>query len=115
MHAIYKRRENRFLSTFRGELIGSFILWIMILVGAAIASKPPWGNLSWCWIYLPCRVLTAMLAFAWLCFIFLTILIAIATIFAISNRAFNEPLHGRWDPRASHYGPSMSTRPTSYA
>ncbi|KAF9254353.1 hypothetical protein L218DRAFT_1082378 [Marasmius fiardii PR-910] len=128
IHAIHKRRENRFISTFRGELIGSFILWIMLLVGAAIAtttSNPPlrakWGNLSSCNAgFVQCRVLTALIAFAWINWIVLTILIVIAIGIAAANHGWNEPMHGRWDPRGSVYrdsraGPQMSTRPTSYA
>ena len=38
MHTIHKRREPRYLNTFRGELIGLFILWIFWICGAAIAS-----------------------------------------------------------------------------
>ncbi|KAJ8073877.1 hypothetical protein PM082_012155 [Marasmius tenuissimus] len=128
--AIQRRRENRFISTFRGELIGSFILWIMLLVGAAVAtstrtpnSSDPnarWGNLGFCHIYKPCRILTALVAFSWITWAFLTIAMIISIVFASVNHGWNEPMHGRWDPRGSHYrdsrsGPPMSTRPTSYA
>ncbi|KAJ8085591.1 hypothetical protein PM082_004409 [Marasmius tenuissimus] len=125
---IHKRRERGFITTFRGELIGSFILWVMLLVGAAIAtshrspeSPDPnarWGNLSSCRMYKTCRILTALVAFSWITWSTLTIVMIISIVFASVNRGWNEPMHGRWDPRASIYrdtraGPQM--RPTSYA
>jgi len=38
MWSIHKRYENRYLSTFRGEIIGLSILWIFWTAGAAGAS-----------------------------------------------------------------------------
>lgn len=51
-----------------------------------------------------------MLAFAWLGWIVLTLIMILSIIFSVVNGAFNEPLHGRWDPRASVYTGNMSTR-----
>ena len=36
--SIHKRYENRYLSTFRGEIIGLSILWIFWIAGAAGAT-----------------------------------------------------------------------------
>ncbi|KIK67200.1 hypothetical protein GYMLUDRAFT_37266 [Collybiopsis luxurians FD-317 M1] len=116
IHCIHKRHENRFITTFRGELIGLFVLWLMQLVGAAIATTF-WGKLSFCQIYQACRLLTALVAFGWMNFIILTFVFLVDIAFVVANDGWREPLHGRWDPRASHYGnnrTSMSTRPTSY-
>ncbi|KAJ3975143.1 hypothetical protein EV361DRAFT_550182 [Lentinula raphanica] len=115
IHCIHRRYENRFITTFRGELIGLFILWVMYLVGAAIATTF-WGNLARCQVFQPCRILTALVAFAWINFIIMTFILFIDIAFVVANGGFREPLHGRWDPRASHYGAnnnfrtSMSTR-----
>ncbi|SJL14412.1 uncharacterized protein ARMOST_17868 [Armillaria ostoyae] len=109
VRAIHKRVDNGFISTFRGELIGLFVLWLFWIVGAA-KSSTIWGDLGWCQQYQPCRILTAMLAFAWLGWIVLTLIMILSIIFSVVNGAFNEPLHGRWDPRASVYTGNMSTR-----
>jgi len=103
IHSIHKRHENRFVSTFRGELIGLFILWVMSLVGAAIATTI-WGDLNFCHQFSACRLLTAMVAFAWMCFILMTFILFVDIAFVVANGGLREPLHGRWDPRASHYG-----------
>ncbi|KAG6331586.1 hypothetical protein ID866_7501 [Astraeus odoratus] len=109
---IHKRLEHRHVNYFRGELIGLFVLFILWIVGAAVAtrtSNPPtldthWGNLSSCWVYSSCRILTAMLAFTWLSWILVLALFATSFLFASANKAFRDPMHGRWDRRATHYG-----------
>jgi hypothetical protein len=50
-----------------------------------------------------------MLAFAWLGWITLTALLVLAGLFCVANKALNEPLHGRWDPRMSTFSGGMST------
>ena len=40
--SIHKRYENRYLSTFRGEIIGLSILWIFWIAGAAGATVSGW-------------------------------------------------------------------------
>lgn len=62
-----------------------------------------WSNLAGCQQYNACRVLSALLAFAWLGWIVLTALFGICLLFTIANHAFLEPLHGRWDPRQTVY------------
>jgi len=102
IHSIHKRAESRLVSTFRGELIGLAILWIFWLVGAAIATSI-WGDLSFCNEYRACRILTALVAFSWIGTIVITIILAVNMLFSFANNALMEPLHGRWDPRTSHY------------
>ncbi|KAF9069998.1 hypothetical protein BDP27DRAFT_1293065 [Rhodocollybia butyracea] len=115
IHCIHKRHENRFISTFLGEFIGLFVLWLMYLVGAAIATTF-WGNLAFCQVFIQCRTLTALVAFAWMNFIIMTFIFIVDIAFVVANGGLREPLHGRWDPRASHYGGTnrTSTRPNSY-
>ncbi|KAF8913672.1 hypothetical protein CPB85DRAFT_1375534 [Mucidula mucida] len=113
IHTIHKRVENRYVYTFRGELIGLFVLWMFWICGAGVATNV-WGNLSWCQQYQPCRILTAMLAFTWMGWIILTLIMVMSIMFVVVNGALLEPMHGRWDPRASIYGHrDMSTRPNS--
>ena len=92
----------------------------MWLVGAAIATvrsqllqrriqysapcpQSYWGNLHWCHVYKACRILTALVAFAWMGWIILLFLIVISITFAVVNGAFGHPMHGRYDPRTSTY------------
>ncbi|KIM37779.1 hypothetical protein M413DRAFT_448292 [Hebeloma cylindrosporum] len=105
--SIHKRYENPYLSTFRGEIIGLSILWIFWTAGAAGASHP-WGNLSWCQHFEACRVLSALVAFAWLGWVTLTAILALCLLFSIANKALMEPLHGRWNPRQSVYTDNVS-------
>jgi len=96
VHMISGMREHRFFSRVWHELLGLFILWILFLVGAAIATSI-WPNLpSFCSQFEACRLLDAMLAFAWLCWIALCAQIVITLIFASVNGSWNDPAHGRW-------------------
>ncbi|KAF9450764.1 hypothetical protein P691DRAFT_725466 [Macrolepiota fuliginosa MF-IS2] len=105
--AMFKRFEFGFVTTFLGEIVALAILWLFWLVGAAVASSI-WGDLSFCQQLSQCRLLTAMLAFAWLGWITLTALLVVTVLFSIANSALWQPLHGRWDPRISMY--SSTTR-----
>jgi len=107
IYCIHRRVENKYVHTFRGELIGLAVLWLFWIAGAAVASSF-WGNLGWCQQFEACRLLTALVAFSWLGWLVLTAIIGISLMFTIANRAFTEPLHGRWDPRAST---AMSFKP----
>ncbi|KAF8126334.1 hypothetical protein EV363DRAFT_1401860 [Boletus edulis] len=108
---IHSRLEHRFFSSFAAELIGLFVFFLLWLVGVAIAtnsSNPPevgvyWGNLS------SAGPLRPMLAFAWLSWIVVFALFVTSLLFAIANKALREPMHGRWDRRATQYG-DMSMR-----
>ncbi|KAG0701643.1 hypothetical protein DFH29DRAFT_549160 [Suillus ampliporus] len=109
---IHRRHEHRLINTFTAELVGLFILFLLWLVGAAVAThtgNPPdvnvkWGNLSSCWHYSTCRILTALVAFAWLGWLLVLTLSVMSLLFAIANKAFHDPMHGRWDRRATNYG-----------
>ena len=65
-----------------------------------------WGDLSFCFHYRACRLLTVLVAFSWLGWIVITVILAVNLLFSLANKALMEPLHGRWDPRTSHYGHS---------
>ncbi|KZP04147.1 hypothetical protein FIBSPDRAFT_1044777 [Athelia psychrophila] len=103
-HGVHAKRESArgYFTSFLFEAIGLFMFFVLWLVGAAIASSF-WGNLHFCRQYQTCRLLTALVAFAWMGWIIISILLTISVMFAIANNAFGEPFHGRWDPRHSHY------------
>jgi len=45
-----------------------------------------------------------MLAFAWVSWVMVLVLLATSVLFASANKAFLEPMHGRWDRRETFYG-----------
>ncbi|KAF7375221.1 hypothetical protein MSAN_00408700 [Mycena sanguinolenta] len=99
---IHHMREDRLISSFASEILVLSILFLLYLVGAAIATSI-WGDLSFCQEFRACRILTAMLAFAWMSWIVLSCSLAASVFVAIANRAFFSPFHGRWNPRDSTY------------
>jgi len=101
-YSIHKRYENPYLSTFLGEVIGLAVLWIFWIVGAATASTM-WGNLGWCRAFEACRILSALVAFSWLGWLVLSLLLGFSVLFSFANKGFMDPLHGRWNPRESRY------------
>ncbi|KAI0653246.1 hypothetical protein C8Q70DRAFT_1026652 [Cubamyces menziesii] len=102
IHIIHRSYDYGRISTFVGELIGLMGLFALYLVGAAIASTY-WGNLFWCHQYWQCRVLTVLVAFAWMCWVIVFILVFVSVMFAVANAAFFRPLHAQYDARDSYY------------
>ncbi|KAI0686230.1 hypothetical protein C8Q76DRAFT_762105 [Earliella scabrosa] len=47
------------------ELIALAVLWLLWLIGCCISTSI-WPDLNFCYQFEPCRILTAMMAFAWL-------------------------------------------------
>jgi len=85
------------MSTFGGELIGLIILFILWIVGAAIATQQ-WGDLGWCRSFSTCRLLTAIVAFTWMSWI-MTLFLTIGCIwYIVRNDGFTQPVHGRYYP-----------------
>ncbi|KAI0295167.1 hypothetical protein B0F90DRAFT_1670204 [Multifurca ochricompacta] len=107
IHTIHTRRDRLILHTFATENIALFILFVMWLVGTAIATSM-WGNLGWCHHYSPCRLLTALVAVAWTGWVFLFFLLSASLVHAFVNRAWNEPMHGHLYPRDSFAPPQTS-------
>ncbi|QRV84132.1 hypothetical protein RhiJN_12148 [Ceratobasidium sp. AG-Ba] len=64
MFVLHRRYGHRILSKTWFELLCLF-LWALWLGGAASAAAL-WPNLNWCQIYKPCRILVALMAFAWM-------------------------------------------------
>ncbi|KDR78036.1 hypothetical protein GALMADRAFT_224433 [Galerina marginata CBS 339.88] len=100
--SIHRRYENPIFGTFLTEIIGLTVLWIFWVSGAAAATTP-WGSLSWCQEFEACRVLSALVAFAWLGWVTITVLLGLSLLFTVANKAMTEPLHGRWNPRESQF------------
>ncbi|TFK72659.1 hypothetical protein BDN72DRAFT_304458 [Pluteus cervinus] len=59
------------------DMIALFVLWVMTLVGAAIASHF-WHGLGFCWRFRACKVLSAVVSFAWITWAVATILLILA-------------------------------------
>lgn len=96
LYIIYAQREYRILSRAWQEFIVLSVLWLLILVGSAMATHI-WPNLpSFCSQYAACRLLDAMLAFAWLGWITITVLLFEAIAHGMVNSSFSGPAHGRW-------------------
>ena len=62
-----------------------------------------WGNIEWCQTFEACRILSALLAFSWLGWLVLSLLLGFSLLFSFANKGFMDPSHGRWNPRESHY------------
>ncbi|KJA26573.1 hypothetical protein HYPSUDRAFT_63831 [Hypholoma sublateritium FD-334 SS-4] len=107
--SIHKRWEHPVYSTFVAEIVGLSVLWVFWIVGAGGATHP-WGALGFCQQFNACRVLSALVAFAWLGWLTLSLLLAFSLLFSIANKAAREPLHGRWNPRASGVGGASVVR-----
>ncbi|KAL6307319.1 hypothetical protein BKA93DRAFT_727798, partial [Sparassis latifolia] len=101
IHVVVRNFEWGLAVSFASELLGLSVVFVLWLVGAAIATNM-WGDLHWCWIYQPCRLLTALVAFAWIGWITILVLLVLSTLFVTVNRALYAPLHGRYDFR-SHF------------
>ncbi|KAJ7212194.1 hypothetical protein GGX14DRAFT_622336 [Mycena pura] len=98
IRTIHRRVEDNLVSTFRGELVGLFVIWLFWLVGAALATGP-WGNLGFCQQFSACRVLSAIVAFSWLAWVNVTLNFTVSIVFITANGALLEPLHGQWVPK----------------
>jgi len=97
IYVILWHRDFKYATRTWTEALLLFFLWLLYITGAAIASSY-WGSLLWCQIYIPCRILTALVAFAWLAWISLTALLALTLIVAFSKgeKGWNTPMHGEW-------------------
>jgi len=100
IHAIYMRCDRLVIHTFAVEAIALSMLFMMWLVGTAIATTM-WGNLGWCHQYSPCRLLSALVGIAWTGWVFVFFLLGACLVHTFVNRAWTEPIHGHLYPRDS--------------
>ncbi|KAH7105221.1 hypothetical protein BKA62DRAFT_767470 [Auriculariales sp. MPI-PUGE-AT-0066] len=96
-HIIHKRREGRRRYNYTHLVIGLSILFLAFLAGAIISTHY-WGDISYCWQYRQCRMLTAMLGVAWSATIISLILLVMELHYVSRHRAWGHPMHGRYDP-----------------
>ncbi|KAJ7760750.1 hypothetical protein DFH07DRAFT_816609 [Mycena maculata] len=106
---IHHMREDRYIYSFFSEIVVLSTFFVLYLVGAAIATQL-WGDLSFCQEFLACRILTALVAFAWMSWIILLCTLVASVFVAIANAAFFAPFHGRWNPRESTYSDRRTSR-----
>ncbi|KAJ3753145.1 hypothetical protein EV360DRAFT_53954, partial [Lentinula raphanica] len=90
-----------FLHLYWQELISLVILWFFWIGGAAAASSI-FGDLSACQQFRACQILSALLAFAWLGWITLTVMLIISIVVMITatrdgRKVLDEPLPSRGD------------------
>ncbi|KAJ8085527.1 hypothetical protein PM082_004345 [Marasmius tenuissimus] len=109
LYLYFRDTLNPYIRTYRAELIALMILWLLWLGGAAAASSI-WGGLEWCQQFEPCRVLSALLAFAWLGWITLTAIIAVSSRVSWEHGGLTTTLHGRSSSRAA--GPPPPPKPS---
>lgn len=122
------RCDRLVIHTFGVECIALSMIWMMWFTGTAIAtvskflhllreSYPDaeminiqsfWGNLGWCQRYSPCRLLTALVAIAWIGWVLLLLLLGVALAHTFIHRAWTEPMHGHFYPRES-FVPAQSS------
>ncbi|KAI0333366.1 hypothetical protein GY45DRAFT_1244881 [Cubamyces sp. BRFM 1775] len=99
------------------ELASLSVIWLLWLVGCVVSTSI-WPNLSFCFQFAPCRILTAMMAFAWLGWVTLVGLIVIAVLTAVKKaRPSRSPLMVEWAARPGYYprpsGGGYSGRPSA--
>nr|VWP01510.1 Calcium dependent mitochondrial carrier protein [Ganoderma boninense] len=78
------------------ELGGLSVLWLLWLVGCVVSTSI-WPDLSFCYQFEPCRILTAMMAFAWLGWIVVVGLIVVAILSTVAKvRPTRAPMTVEW-------------------
>lgn len=111
------RCDHLVIHSFGVECVTLSLLWLMWFVGTAIATvsnllhvrvnriltdkhtQSTWGNLGWCQQYSPCRLLTALVAITWIGWVLLLLLLGVTLAHTFINRAWTDPMHGRFYPR----------------
>jgi len=95
--SIVSQYEAGFMSRLWFEITSLTLLWFFWIGGAAAATDVwPATLLAGCAQFSQCGVLQAMLAFAWLGFLTLTILLFDTVFIAVRFGAWSEYAHGRW-------------------
>ncbi|KAI5831756.1 hypothetical protein K523DRAFT_409244 [Schizophyllum commune Tattone D] len=109
-HTLERRIDTGIGRSFAHELGILLVLWILWLVGAAIATSH-WTDLYSCWYLFGCRLLTAIVAISWSGFGVLTFLIIASAVLGRLKGGFMRPMHAQYSAHAFHHrGPSASAR-----
>jgi len=87
--AILSHREGRRSSVFYFECFMLTVLWFMLLVGAAVASSR-FPSVNHCSGFSQCRLVQAILAFSWISWIIVFILLIMAIVFAVKMSEWDD-------------------------
>jgi len=97
MFIIIRRYEHSIVSRTWFEVAGLTFLWFFWLGGTAAATDDwPADLLARCTRFSQCRELQALLAFAWLGWITLSVLLAGTIYAAVTRRSWPDHTHGEW-------------------
>ncbi|KAI0365470.1 hypothetical protein BV20DRAFT_1028060 [Pilatotrama ljubarskyi] len=90
------------------ELAALSVIWLLWLVGCVVSTSI-WPNLVFCYQFEPCRILSAMMAFAWLGWIVLVGLIVLAVVNAVQKaRPARSPLMVEWAAQSTFARPGSA-------
>ncbi|KAG7453237.1 uncharacterized protein BT62DRAFT_879457, partial [Guyanagaster necrorhizus] len=92
-------------SSFRTEMLGSFALWVIWLVGAVDTTNRIIPGENYCRRGKQCRILTTILAFSWIGWSFLTIIGALGLMYYAHSSGQQAPIRDR-EKAAEAAGPS---------
>ncbi|KAH7099727.1 hypothetical protein BKA62DRAFT_659441 [Auriculariales sp. MPI-PUGE-AT-0066] len=97
MWILIRRVEHSVISRTWFEIAGIASLWFFWIGGAAAASND-WSAdlLARCTRFSQCRELQALVAFAWLGWITLTVLLVGTVLLAWKRNAWSDHTHGEW-------------------
>ncbi|KAL1745700.1 hypothetical protein HDZ31DRAFT_35816 [Schizophyllum fasciatum] len=95
IHSLRRRIGTGIGRSFAHELGILLALWILWLIGAAVATAH-WTDLSACWYQFGCRLLTAITAIAWSGFGTITLLTLTSAILGSKKGGFGRPMHAQY-------------------
>ncbi|KAF8520003.1 hypothetical protein BU17DRAFT_65648 [Hysterangium stoloniferum] len=97
---------HRYLSVVWVEVIAAFVLWIVWL-GSTASATNVWPDLSFCIQWRACTNLQAMIAFAWLGWLSLSVLILVTAVSASRAGAWKDNCHGAWADFPLGFSPAV--------
>jgi len=96
---------HRVITLVYTEVAAASVLWI-VLLGSTAAATNVWPDLSFCVQFRACTNLQAMIAFGWLAWISLSLILLITVVSAYRSQAWKEHVHGLWSDRPVFWGGS---------
>jgi len=93
---IRSRKTSGYSSRNWFEVSFLFLLWMLWLGGASAASAV-WPDLSWCIMFSPCRVLQALMGWAWLGWLCLTFLFLPTLWIVAAARNWDDNFFDTWN------------------
>jgi len=92
---IRSRQKSVYTSCNWFEVSFLFLLWMLWLGGASAASAT-WSDLSWCTMYSSCQVLQALMGWAWLGWLCLTLLFIPTLWIVAAARNWDDNFFDTW-------------------